>query len=117
MMLTLSNIGDLNKLYQDVVVSVRSALQPLEKNLEVLAQYLKHLEPAATISFSPAHEIIINQLSEIARIAGASCVAEGEDRGTTFRGSMITSYEGSLFIVGPAGFAKQAFADGMSKRS
>ncbi len=109
MTLTLSNITDLNKLYQTVVVSVRSALQRLEKNLEVLAQYLKHLEPAAVISFSPAHETIINQLSEIARTAGASCVEEGQDRGTTFTGSIITSYEGSLFIVGPAGFGKTSF--------
>jgi hypothetical protein len=109
MTLSLSNINELNKLFQGVTVAVRGAVQGLQKNVELLSKYVEDIKPNPTISFSLAHETIINQISEIARTAGASCIAEGEDRGSTFTGSMITSYDGSLFIVGPAGFGKTSF--------
>ena len=109
MALRLSNINELNKLFQAVADAVREALQSLRKNLELLSLYVEKIEPEAAISFSPVHETIINQLEEIARIAGSSCIAEGEDRGSTFTGSVITSYQGSLFIVAPAGFGKTSF--------
>jgi len=113
MALRLSNINELNKLFQAVADAVREALQSLRKNLELLSLYVGKIEPEAAISFSPVHETIINQLEEIARIAGSSCIAEGEDRGSTFTGSVITSYQGSLFIVAPAGFGKTSFCAGM----
>jgi hypothetical protein len=107
--LRLSNIADLNKLFQSVNVTTREALQGLEGNLQLLSHYVQRLNPGPGMSFSPVHETIINQLGEIARISGSSCITEDEDRSSTFTGSMITNYEGSLFVVGPAGFGKTSF--------
>ena len=68
MALRLSNINELNKLFQAVADAVREALQSLRKNLELLSLYVEKIEPEAAISFSPVHETIINQLEEIARL-------------------------------------------------
>ncbi|HXZ40834.1 MAG TPA: hypothetical protein VEG68_08835 [Terriglobales bacterium] len=107
--LRLSNINDLNKLFQLVNITTREALQGLEKNLQLLSQYIKRLTPQYGMSFSAIHETIINQLGEIARVSGSGCIAEDEDRSTTFSGSMIADYQGSLFVVAPAGFGKTSF--------
>jgi hypothetical protein len=107
--LSLSNVGDLNELFRSVGVCTRSAVESLENNLRLLVQYVQRLRPEATINFSPAHETIINQLSEIARISGSSCMTEDDDRSSTFTGEMIETYKGSLFIVAPAGFGKTSF--------
>jgi hypothetical protein len=107
--LKLSNVDELNKMFRSVNAATRSAVQSLEENLRLLGEYVKALKPEPTISFSPVHETIINQLGEIVRISGSSCMTEDNDRSTTFTGSMIATYKGSLFIVAPAGFGKTSF--------
>lgn len=107
--LMLSNVNDLNKLYESAKAAVKEALRPVEQNLLVISQYVQALKPEAGMNFSPIYEVIINQLGEIARVSGSGCITEGDDRSSTFTGSMITGYEGSVFIVGPAGFGKTSF--------
>jgi hypothetical protein len=107
--LMLSNVNDLNKLYESTKAAVKEALKPLEQDLLVISRYVQALKPEAGMNFSPIHEVIINQLGEIARVSGSTCITEGDDRSSTFTGSMVTSYEGSVFIVGPAGFGKTSF--------
>jgi hypothetical protein len=109
MALTLSNVRDLNDLFTSVKMETRSALEALQGKVLMLSEYVQGLKPEPTLSFSPAHETVLNQLGEIAKITGPSCIAEGEDRGSTFTGCMVTAYSGSLFIVAPAGFGKTSF--------
>lgn len=109
MALKLSNIGELNRLFGFVDIATRNALQSLENNLQLLSQYVQHLSPQSGMNFSTVHETIINQLGEIARISGSSCMTEDEDRSSTFTGNMLAKYEGSLFVVAPAGFGKTSF--------
>jgi len=108
-MLGPSNVNDLNSLYRSADSAVRKAIKTLEDNLKLLSEYVQKLNPGTAMSFSPVHEVIINQVGEIARICGTSCIAEVDDRSATFTGSMMAAYEGSLFIVAPAGFGKTSF--------
>jgi hypothetical protein len=109
MALRLSNVEELNKLFRSVGNCTRSAVESLENSLRLLAPYVQRLGPDPTLNFSPVHETVINQLSEIARITGSSCMTEVDDRSSTFTGNMIATYKGSLFIVAPAGFGKTSF--------
>ena len=107
--LKLSNTHKLNKALESLSDAVNEALRILEQNVHLADQYIQQQKPDASFSFSTLHERVLNNLGEIARISGNSCMREINETSRTFTGAMITAHPGSIFIVGPAGFGKTSF--------
>jgi hypothetical protein len=105
----LPDISQLNGLLVAAKTAINEALRGVKDALDLLDKYVTQPIAVPSPSFVNPYENTINKLDEVARITGSHCLSEKDERSTTLSSSTVADYDGSLFIVAPAGFGKTSF--------